>query len=159
MNSLKTDEDFLLRAIELANENISKGGGPFGAVIVENGKIIAETGNKVRIINDPTAHAEVQAIRIACDLKQSFSLENCTIYSSCEPCPMCLGAIYWAKIPRLIFSANKQDAAKAGFDDKKIYDEINKKYSDRDIETICLDLPEGKNIFTNWLNSPDILKY
>ncbi len=155
----KNDEQFLQQAIEIAEKNISLGGGPFGAIIVENNEIIASSGNEVRIINDPTAHAEVQAIRKATKIKSNFSLENCTIYSSCEPCPMCLGAIYWAKIPRLIFGASRQDAATGGFDDEFIYTELSLPLNERKIKTLKLSLPSAKSIFEKWINLNDKLKY
>ena len=144
------DTVFLERAIAIAEENIHNGGGPFGAVIVENGEIIGESGNQVRIDNDPTAHAEVLAIRKVCSLKKNFSLEHCTIYTSCEPCPMCLGAIYWAKIPRLIYAATRRDATKAGFDDAKIYEEISLSFNRRTIASKHIDLAKSKQVFEQW---------
>lgn len=153
------DEHFLQITIEIAEKNIAIGGGPFGAIIVKNGNIIASSGNKVRIMNDPTAHAEIEAIRLACSKIKSFSLENCTIFSSCEPCPMCLGAIYWAKISRLVYGASKKDAARGGFDDNKIYTEIAKPNEDREIPTFHLALPEAQQVFEKWINTPDKLKY
>ncbi len=155
----KDDFVFIQRAITVAEENIRSGGGPFGAVIVENGEIIAESGNKVRIDNDPTAHAEVLAIRNACSLKQNFSLEQCTIYASCEPCPMCLGAIYWAKIPRLVFASTRQEAASAGFDDAKIYEEMSLPFNRRTIATKHIDLSESKRVFESWNLKEDKKKY
>ena len=155
----KNDELFLQQAIEIAEKNISLGGGPFGAIIVKNNEIIASSGNEVRIINDPTAHAEIQAIRKATKIKSNFSLENCTIYSSCEPCPMCLGAIYWAKIPRLIFGASRLDAAAGGFDDEFIYTELSLPLNERKIKTLKLSLPSAKSIFEKWINLNDKLKY
>ena len=118
------DKQYLRRAIALAKENIDLGGGPFGAVIVKDGEILSESGNRVTANNDPTAHAEVMAIRKACSRLGTFSLDGCSIYSSCEPCPMCLGAIYWAGIKRVIYGAIDSDAAKIDFSDKFIYDEI-----------------------------------
>ncbi len=117
-------KDYLLQAIELAKENIAKGGGPFGAVIVKNGEIIARSANTVTLDNDPTAHAEVNAIRFACKKLGTFDLSGCEIYSSCEPCPMCLSAIYWARLDKLYYAATRKDAATAGFDDDFIYKEI-----------------------------------
>lgn len=111
-------------AIELAMESVNTGGGPFGAVIVRNGKVIATGVNRVTVCNDPTAHAEVNAIRDACIALGTFNLEGCVLYASCEPCPMCLGAIYWAHIDKVYYAAGKNDAADAGFDDSFIYKEL-----------------------------------
>jgi len=155
----KNDIIFLERAISIALNNIQKGGGPFGAIIVENNQIISESGNQVRIINDPTAHAEIQAIRKACSIKKSFSLENCTIYTSCEPCPMCLGAIYWAKISRIIFASSRQDAATAGFDDNKIYIELSKDIKMREIPTNQINTLNALNVFKNWVDYNNKLEY
>lgn len=149
----------LEKAIEIANCNIDIDGGPFGAVISENDTIISESGNKVRIINDPTAHAEIEAIRIACKTKDSFTLENCTIYSSCEPCPMCLGAIYWAKISRIVFASTRFDAAKAGFDDNAIYQEILLPLGERNIETIHLQNSKADSVFKKWIEIDKKLEY
>lgn len=119
------EKRFMEEAIRLAVENVKKGtGGPFGAVVVKDGKIIAACGNSVTPDNDPTAHAEVNAIREACRKLGSFQLEGCEIYASCEPCPMCLGAIYWARPARVYYASTKEDAALAGFDDSFIYKEI-----------------------------------
>ena len=158
---MNTEEDlfFLQKTIEIAHKNIDLGGGPFGAVIVENSKIISESGNQVRIINDPTAHAEVQAIRIACKKINSYSLENCTIYCSCEPCPMCLGAIYWAKISRIVFAASRNDAAQGGFDDNKIYLELAKNIQAREIPTTQIQSSQAKNVFTTWIQNNNKLEY
>jgi guanine deaminase len=127
---------YLGEAIRLAVENVEKGnGGPFGAVVVKNGEIIGRGANSVTSTNDPTAHAEIVAIRDACSRLGSFQLEGCEIYASCEPCPMCLGAIYWARPDKLYFAATKEDAAGAGFDDSFIYDEIALSYESRKIPT------------------------
>ncbi len=112
------------RAIELSKENIENGGGPFAAVIVRDGEIVAEGANRVTADNDPTAHAEVNAIRAACRKLNTFMLNGCEIYTSCEPCPMCFGAIYWARLDKIYFACDKDDAADAGFDDSFIYKEI-----------------------------------
>lgn len=119
-----THQELMRRAIQLAVDNVKNGGGPFGAVIARNGEIIAEGVNRVTPNHDPTAHAEVQAIRAAAARLENFDLAGCSIYSSCEPCPMCLGAIYWAHLDHLYFAATKTDAARAGFDDAFIYDEL-----------------------------------
>lgn len=153
------DKKCIAKAIEIANKNIDIGGGPFGAVIAENNQIISESGNKVRIINDPTAHAEIEAIRNACSIKKSFSLENCTLYASCEPCPMCLGAIYWAKITRVIFASNRTNAAEAGFDDNFIYEDISKPITHRSIETIQVEIKEAQDVFKKWIDLNNKLPY
>lgn len=146
-------EQFLLRAIELANDNVRKGtGGPFAAIVVKDGQIIAEAGNTVTPDNDPTAHAEVNAIRQACKTLNSFQLTGCQLYASCEPCPMCLGAIYWARPDVVFFAATQGDAAHGGFDDAFIYQEIDKPYGERSIPFIHKELPESRNVFDNWLN-------
>lgn len=119
------DRDLMRKAIELSIENIKNGGGPFGAVIAKDGEIIATGTNRVTADNDPTAHAEINAIRKACQTLQTFDLSGCTIYTSCEPCPMCLAAIYWAHIDKIYYGNNKKDAADIGFDDSYIYDELN----------------------------------
>ncbi len=154
-----TNMFFLQKAIEISEHSIVTGGGPFGAVIVENNVIIAEAGNNVTNLNAPTAHAEIQAIRAACKHKNSFSLENCIIYSSCEPCPMCLSAIYWAKISKIVFSASRHDAAEAGFSDAFLYKEIQLPISKRAIPTIQITDSQTTKIFQNWTNSLDKTMY
>lgn len=149
------DTFFLERAIAIALESVERGGGPFGAVVVENGEIIAEAGNCVRLHNDPTAHAEVEAIRKACAIKNSHSLENCTLYASCEPCPMCLGAIYWARLQRVVFSATRHHAARAGFDDNVIYTELHKDITERFIETVHINLLSAHALFEVWERKED----
>lgn len=142
----------MAEAIRLANENIPSGkGGPFGAVVVKNGEIIARGSNHVLADNDPTAHAEVVAIREACRVLGSFQLDGCEIYTSCEPCPMCLGAIYWARPDKLYFAANRHDAAAAGFDDHFIYQEINSKIADRKIETHQILRADALQAFETWI--------
>ena len=142
--------DFMREAIALARENIRKGGGPFAAIIVKDGKEIARTGNTVTLSNDPTAHAEVNAIREACRKLGTFNLAGCEIYSSCEPCPMCLSAIYWAGISKIYMSASRFDAADAGFDDQFLYDEMVKPYEERRIPVKVLVPDEGKAPFADW---------
>ena len=157
---IKNKEYFMQKAIELASENVKSGnGGPFGAVIVKNGEIIATGANNVTNFNDPTAHAEVTAIRNACAKLQSFQLDDCEIYSSCEPCPMCLGAIYWARPKALYFAADKNDAADVGFDDSFIYDEIKLDYSKRSILTEVVGLKNKNQPFIDWKNSELSLEY
>lgn len=124
MNTLEDKKRFMRRAIELSEESVRNGGGPFGAVIVKDNNIIAEGVNRVTLNHDPTAHAEVSAIREACRALDTFDLSGCEIYSSCEPCPMCLGAIYWAHIDRIYYGNNRRDAAAIGFDDEMLYREI-----------------------------------
>lgn len=142
--------DFMREALALARENIRKGGGPFAAIIVKDGKEIARTGNTVTLSNDPTAHAEVNAIREACRKLGTFNLAGCEIYSSCEPCPMCLSAIYWAGISKIYMSASRFDAVDAGFDDQFLYDEMVKPYEERRIPVKVLVPDEGKAPFADW---------
>jgi len=137
-------------AVNTANENIKNGGGPFGAVIVKDGKIIANTGNSVTNDNDPTAHAEMNAIRKACQVLNTFDLSGCEIYSSCEPCPMCLSGINWAHIDKVYYANTKDDASDIDFDDAFIYDEINKPYLERKIPFIKMDNTEAIKTFQTW---------
>lgn len=147
------DKHFMQHAIQLAEKGMrAKEGGPFGAVVVKDDKIIGEGWNRVTSTNDPTAHAEVMAIREACAYLYAFQLEDCTIYTSCEPCPMCLGAIYWARPKRVVYACNKQDAADIDFDDQFIYDEIAKEMDARQIEFSQLMQKEGKEVFNTWKN-------
>jgi len=153
------DKKFMQRAIELSVENIKNGGGPFGAVIVKDGKIISEGTNRVTADNDPTAHAEVSAIRQAAKKLNTFDLSGCEIYSSCEPCPMCLGAIYWAHLDKIYFGNTKTDAKDIGFDDSFIYDELELIPSDRKVAMERL-LPEESIIaFEDWKNKEDKIEY
>lgn len=148
------------RAIELALGNVrSARGGPFGAVVVRQGEIIAEGANQVTGDNDPTAHAEIVAIRRACEVVGHFELTDCELYSSCEPCPMCLGAIYWARIGHLYFAANREDAEQAGFDDSLIYNEIALPFTRRRIPTSNVMRPEGKAPFDEWRLAPNKVQY
>jgi guanine deaminase len=145
------DQQFLERAIELSHQGMQqKQGGPFGCVIVRDGLIIGEGFNQVTLSNDPTAHAEVVAIRNACKTINSFQLTDCIIYTSCEPCPMCLGAIYWARPARVIYANTKQDAAAINFDDQFIYDEIGKCGSMRDIPFIHFPHKRALEVFAAW---------
>ena len=154
------DKEFMRRAIELAQQGIdANDGGPFGAVVVRDGKIIGEGCNQVTSTNDPTAHAEVVAIRAACRNLNSFQLEDCVIYTSCEPCPMCLGAIYWARPLKMYFACNREDAANVGFDDRLIYEEIERPIEDRRIESINFLREEGIRVFENWANKLDKTEY
>ncbi len=148
------------RAISLAQKGIdSNSGGPFGAVVVKAGEIVGEGCNQVTSTNDPTAHAEVVAIRNACKNLDSFQLDGCVLYTSCEPCPMCLGAIYWARPSKIFYAATHIDAANIGFDDQFIYEEIEKKARDRQIKTINLLREEGLKVFKNWENKADKTEY
>ncbi len=146
-------------AIDLSIKNIEKGGGPFGAVIVKDGEIIAASANSVTIDNDPTAHAEVNAIREACKKLKTFDLSGCEIYSSCEPCPMCLGAIYWARIDKLYFANTKNDADAIGFSDNFIYDEIAKPYSERNLKTENFMREEAIKAFEIWSRTENKIEY
>jgi guanine deaminase len=147
---MENDKLFLLRAIELASDSISEGGGPFGAVIVKDNKIISEASNRVVMNNDATAHAEILAIRQASSFLMSHELHDCTLYSSCEPCPMCLGAIYWSGIKKVIYSCDRTDAEEAGFSDKLIYNEIMLDPAKRKISFIRLNGTDGKEVFRKW---------
>jgi guanine deaminase len=150
----------MARAIELAIENVRSGlGGPFGAVVVKEGKIIAEGANSVTSTNDPTAHAEVVAIRRACARLEKFELRDCEIYSSCEPCPMCLGAIYWARPVRVYFAATAADAASAGFDDSLISSEIAQPPASRKIPMIQLASENAAEPFRAWKLNPNKVQY
>jgi tRNA(Arg) A34 adenosine deaminase TadA len=154
-----TKKDFMKLAIDLSIENIDKGGGPFGAVIVKDNKVIAASGNSVTNDLDPTAHAEVNAIRKAAKILGNFDLSGCEIYASCEPCPMCLGAIYWARIDKLYFANTKVDADKIGFSDKFIYDEFEKKVSERDLKTENFMREDALEAFRKWENSQTKTEY
>jgi tRNA(Arg) A34 adenosine deaminase TadA len=153
------NEKFMRKAIALSEKNIENGGGPFGAVIVKDGKIIATGCNRVTCNNDPTAHAEVTAIRNACKKTGNFNLEGCEIYSSCEPCPMCLSAIYWAHISKLYYGNTKKDAAKIGFDDSFIYDELEKSPAKRTIPASQHLEKEAIIAFENWEKNEDKVEY
>lgn len=152
-------EDFMRRAIALAVENVKNGGGPFGAVITRGGEIIAEGVNRVTAQHDPTAHAEVQAIRKAADTLQTFDLAGCDIYSSCEPCPMCLGAIYWAHLDHLYFAGTKDDAAAVGFDDAFIYKELPLPIHERQLPTEEMMHQEALAPFDEWRQKDDKVEY
>ena len=152
-------EDFMRQAIDLAVENIKNGGGPFGAVIVKDGEVVATGANRVTANNDPTAHAEVSAIRAACTKLGTFDLSGCVIYTSCEPCPMCLGAIYWAHIDKIYYGANQYDAARIDFDDSFIYRELELTPDKRNkpVENILHD--EALAPFNAWREKEDKIRY
>lgn len=157
---MQQHKKFLAEAVRLAQENVATGrGGPFGAVIVKDGEIIARASNQVLATNDPTMHAEVSAIRQACAKLSSFELKDCIIYSSCEPCPMCLGAIYWARPKALYFAADQHTAAKHGFDDKFIYDEIAVPKEQRQIKTVRIVLDTQEEPFKEWTAKEDKTQY
>ena len=153
------DRKFLKLAIITASENIKEGGGPFGAVVVSQGHIISRAGNRVVAEHDPTAHAEIQAIRIASSQLGTHDLSHCVIYSSCEPCPMCLGAIYWAGIKRVVYASDRYQAAASGFDDEMIYTELA---LDKEKRNMIMDYgmkDEGDSVFTEWNNFPGKILY
>jgi guanine deaminase len=151
---------FMARAVQLSIENVRSGqGGPFGAVIVKDGQVIAEAGNRVTATNDPTAHAEVLAIRQACAKLGTFLLRGCEIFTSCEPCPMCLGAIYWAHLSRIYFAGSAGDASKVGFDDSLIYREMNQPYPMRQIPMIQMMREEALEAFRAWDEKPNKVSY
>jgi len=152
--------DFLRRAIALAIENVAHGaGGPFGAVIVRAGKIVGEGANSVTSTSDPTAHGEVNAIRAACKALGTFTLAGCALYTSCEPCPMCLAASYWARLDAIYYGCSAADAARAGFDDAFLYDELRKDASLRKIRSTQLLAGEAWASFAAWLASPNKIEY
>jgi guanine deaminase len=150
---------FMARAIELAIENVQDRGGPFGALIARGTEIIAEGKNRVTETNDPTAHAEIVAIRAACQKLGTFELKDCEIYSSCEPCPMCLSAIYWTRLARVYFASYASDASKAGFDDSLIYGEIARPYEERRIPMIPMMREQALEAFRLWSLKPDKVSY
>lgn len=153
------DRHFMKMAIDLSIENVANGGGPFGAVIVRNGEVIATGTNRVTANNDPTAHAEVSAIRTACTKVANFKLEDCTCYTSCEPCPMCLSALYWAGIERIVYGNTKDDAKSINFDDSFIYDEIAKPYALRTIPCQNFMREEALEGFRAWAEKEDKVEY
>jgi guanine deaminase len=154
------DSRFMARAIQLAIENVRSGqGGPFGAVIVKDGAIIAEGVNQVTSTNDPTAHAEVLAIRRACQKLGLFELKGCELYTSCEPCPMCLGALYWTRLSRVYFGSSAEDASQAGFDDSFIYREIAQPSAARRTPMIQTMREEALTAFGAWQDKPDKIRY
>jgi tRNA(Arg) A34 adenosine deaminase TadA len=155
-----THKAFMARAIQLSLENVRSGrGGPFGCVIAEEGNVISESVNQVTATNDPTAHAEVLAIREACQKLGSFELRDCYLYTSCEPCPMCLGAIYWARLKKVYFGSLASDAAKAGFDDSAIYAEIAQPHARREIPMIQMMREDALVAFREWEAQPGKIPY
>ena len=154
------NDEFMKRAIDLSEHSIEEGGGPFGAVVVKNGEIIADGTNRVTADNDPTAHAEVQAIRKACARLGTFDLEGCEIYASCEPCPMCLGAIYWSRMRRVYYANPREDAAAIRFSDQDIYDEMARPLSERRIVSL-MRVPSARalGVFDRWIRKRDRTPY
>ncbi len=154
-----TDEDFLRQAIHLAEASIRSGGGPFGAVIVKDGEIVGRGHNRVTLDNDPTAHAEVQAIRDACQHLATFSLEGCKLYVNCEPCPMCLAACYWAHLDEIVYAANAADAAQIGFDDVLIREECARDKKERQMPMRQALRDEAREVFQLWESLGDKTRY
>src|ERR1700691_5502071 len=154
------DNPFMVRAIQLSLDNVLSGrGGPFGAVVVKDGAILAEGANEVTSTIDPTAHAEMMAIRRACQKAGTFELQGCEIYTSCEPCPMCLGAIYWARLSRIYFASAAADASRIGFDDSMIYREIARPLNKRTIPIVQLMREESLAAFRAWEAKPNKIVY
>ena len=154
------DQYFMRKAIELAKQGMeANAGGPFGAIVVKDDMIVGMGYNRVTSTNDPTAHAEVSAIRDACKNLNTHQLDDCVIYTSCEPCPMCLGAIYWARPRKVYFACTREDAAKIGFDDQYIYDEMGKDLADRKIEIEGIDREEALKVFEAWVEKEDRREY
>lgn len=153
-------QSWMEKAVTIARENVLRShGGPFGAIVVRDGQIVGTGSNEVTATNDPTAHAEVQAIRDACRNLNTFQLTDCELYTSCEPCPMCLGAIYWARPKAVYFASTKQDAAKVGFDDQFIYEQIGIPFAERTIPFLQIQ-PENYQIpFVTWANSQSKVEY
>lgn len=156
LKNTKKNCEFINKAIENSNNS---DGGPFGAVITKNDIIIANGNNKVTIDNDPTAHAEIVAIRNACKELNDYNLSECVLYTSCEPCPMCLSAIYWSRIKTVYYANTRQDAASIDFDDQKIYDEISKKIEDREVKMIKIENTNAYETFQNWKNNLNKVHY
>lgn len=157
---MTADERFMRRAIELAQNGADDNvGGPFGCVIVRDGEIVGEGSNRVTSTNDPTAHAEIVAIREACRNLNSFQLNECTVYTSCEPCPMCLGAIYWSRPSAVFFAGTRDDAAAAGFDDELFYAEIEKPNEQRGLIMQSLLREESQKVFESWIAKADKIEY
>ena len=155
-----TDRRFLERAVELADTGMKDGlGGPFGAVVVRSGEAIAEGCNRVTSANDPTAHAEIEAIREACRRLDTFDLSGCVLYASTEPCPMCLGAILWARLDRVVFSTSRSEAARAGFDDEHFYREVSTAVEGRELQCSQIPLPQAQAVLGRWAANGQKLRY
>jgi guanine deaminase len=154
-----SDDSWIQQTIQLATQSVAQGGGPFGAIIVKDNTIIGRGNNQVTQNNDPTAHAEIMAIRHACNTLRDFNLEGCILYSSCEPCPMCLAAIYWARLDRVVFAASADDAAKAGFDDAFIAREICLPHNTKSLKIEQCECSNRNQSFIDWLNKTDKTAY
>lgn len=154
-----TNEELMRMAIALAQDNVARGGGPFGAVVARDGEVVATGVNRVTADCDPTAHAEVRAIRAAAARLGTFDLRGCELFSSCEPCPMCLGAVYWARLDRLFYASTKADAAGAGFDDSFIYDEMPLRPDERSLPSVQMLRDEATRVFEAWINKDDRVEY
>ncbi|MFV1987312.1 MAG: nucleoside deaminase [Gemmatimonadota bacterium] len=159
MNEDERDRQFLREAVRLARDSVLSGGGPFGAVVVRHGRVVATGMNRVAVDSDPTAHAEVLAIRAACEALGSFQLNDCVVYSSTEPCPMCMGALYWARPERILYASGREAAAAAGFDDQFIYDELARSVDARDLATRHVDVAEAGSEFEAWRALEDRTEY
>lgn len=159
MKTTEQDKAFMREAIRLADESVKNGGGPFGAVIVKDGEIIAGRSNSVTLDNDPTAHAEVNTIREACRKLGTFDLSDCVIYTSCEPCPMCLGAIYWSRLGRVYYANTKKDAADIDFADDFIYKELEQREEHRSVPFIPMLRNEALKTFRAWKTKQDKVEY
>ena len=160
MAGMRVDREFLREAIRLSIEKMQAGeGGPFGALVVRGGQVVGRGWNQVTSTNDPTAHAEIVAIRAACGALGTFQLSGCTLYTSCEPCPMCLAAIYWARIERIVFAAGRQDAADAGFDDGLLYDEVTRVPAERSVPAEQCLRDEALAAFHAWRLKGDRIEY
>lgn len=160
MDEQQNNEKFMRMAIQLSEQNVEQGsGGPFGAVIVKEGMVIARSANKVVPQKDPTAHAEISAIRLACKELDTYNLEGCVIYTSCEPCPMCLGAIYWTRLDKIYYANTKADAAAIAFDDQLIYEEINRPLAERKLPAVQLLREEAQIAFKKWTASDANIGY
>jgi len=158
---MSNDKDilFIREAVQLAIQSIADGGGPFGSIVVKDNKIIGRGNNQVTMNNDPSAHAEIMSIRNACQNINDFNLTDCTLYASCEPCPMCMSAIYWARINRVVYAATGDDAAKAGFDDTFIAKEVCKPYNERTLPIEHLKCEKHTQCFDDWINNEKKIKY
>ena len=156
---MKEDTIYLDKAIELASHGIDSGGGPFGAVIVRDNEIVAQSYNKVVLLKDPTAHAEILAIREASHSLGTFDLSGCILYTSCEPCPMCFGAIYWSGIKRVVYACDRNDAANAGFNDRLIYSELCMDVQDRKVIFNRKTMLRANEVFGKWLNTESKIGY
>ena len=156
---MEEERSFILKVIGLAEKGIDEGAGPFGAFIVKDGKILAQDVNRVVLNSDPTAHAEINAIRKAASMLKSHDLSGCTLYCSCEPCPMCLGAVYWSGIKKIVYASDRHDAENAGFSDRYIYDEMMADPEDRQISFIKVEVPAGNEVFRKWNENEKRIRY